>query len=330
MTSRALTSRAVTVRAPAKINLELRVGAPRADGFHELATVFQAISLADDVTVRATGGSIDEPIQVTLDSDFAHLDGDPSAGDDGRSGAVPLDETNLVVRAVRLLAERTGVGEGVAIHIRKRIPVAGGMAGGSADGAAALLAADQLWHSGSSRDQLRALAAELGSDVPFPLLGGTAVGTGRGEQLTPALCRGSYTWVIATSGRGLATPSVFAETDRLRAGRVLPVPRVGPELMAALRSGNAVAVGARLANDLQPAACSLRPDLERTLEVGRESEALGGLVSGSGPTVAFLVRDAEHALDVRAALEAAEVADQVITVTGPVHGARVIEEFARG
>ncbi|MBK7622875.1 MAG: 4-(cytidine 5'-diphospho)-2-C-methyl-D-erythritol kinase [Kineosporiaceae bacterium] len=311
-------TRAVTVRAPAKINLELRVGAPREDGFHELATVFQAVSLADDVTVRATGGRLDDGIEVTLDGD--------AGGAGVPEGAVPLDENNLAVRAVRLLAEHTGVDEGVAIHIRKRIPVAGGMAGGSADGAAALLAADVLWHAGASRDLLRALAAELGSDVPFPLLGGTAIGTGRGEQLTAAMARGSYTWVVATSDQGLSTPSVFAEIDRLRAGRVLPEPRVAEQLMAALRSGNARALGNLLANDLQAAACSLRPDLEQTLEVGREAAALGGLVSGSGPTVVFLVRDGEHALDLSASLLSAEVAEQVFTVTGPVHGARVVEE----
>jgi len=301
----------VTVRAPAKINLELRVGAPRPDGFHELATVFQALSLADDVTVSPTGGSIDDGVEVTLDG--TQVDG------------VPMDERNLAVRAVLLLAERTGVSDGVRLHLRKHIPVAGGMAGGSADAAAALLAADLVWQTGLTREQLRALAAELGSDVPFALLGGTAIGTGRGEQLTAAMCRGTYHWVIALSDRGLSTPAVFAEADRLRAGRVLPEPRVSERLMAALRSGNAAALGAHLVNDLQPAACSLRPGLLQTLEVGDECGALGALVSGSGPTVAFLAADSEQALDIATALGTSDVADQVVRVTGPAHGARVVE-----
>jgi 4-diphosphocytidyl-2-C-methyl-D-erythritol kinase len=307
-------SGSVTVRAPAKINLELRVGAPRSDGYHELATVFQAVSLTDDVTVTRTAGRLSDGVEVTVEG---------GGGID--VAAIPRDGSNLAVRAVRLLGERTGTDTGVSIHIHKRIPVAGGMAGGSADAAAALLACDLVWDTGTDRETLRQIAADLGSDVPFPLLGGTAIGTGRGEQLTAAMCRGSYTWVVATTSAGLSTPAVFAEIDRLRTGRVLPEPRVSEDLMSALRSGNAEAVGALLANDLQPAACALRPDLLRTLEVGEECEVLGALVSGSGPTVAFLVGDHDHALGVSAALEASGVGETVHVVTGPVHGARVVE-----
>jgi len=307
-------SGSVTVRAPAKINLELRVGAPRPDGFHELATVFQAVSLADDVTVTRTGGRLSDGIEITVEG----AEGVDVAG-------VPQDETNLAVRAVRLLGDRTGMDDGVSVHIRKRIPVAGGMAGGSADAAATLLACDLLWDNGTDREALREIAAELGSDVPFPLLGGTAIGTGRGEQLTAAMCRGSYTWVVATSSTGLSTPAVFAEIDRLRDGRVLPEPRVSEDLMSALRAGNPEAVGALMANDLQPAACSLRPELLHTLEIGEECEAFGSLVSGSGPTAVFLVGDRDHALGVSVALQAAGVAAAVYTVAGPVHGARMVE-----
>jgi 4-diphosphocytidyl-2-C-methyl-D-erythritol kinase len=199
------------------------------------------------------------------------------------------------------------------------------MAGGSADAAAALLACDALWHAGLSRAELAELAAELGSDVPFALLGGTAVGTGRGERLTPALARGEYHWVLALAPTGLSTPAVYAEIDRLRHGRVLPEPRVSEGLMQALRRGDPDALAVHLVNDLQPAACSLAPLLERTLEVGEEYGALAGLVSGSGPTVAFLVRDAEHALDVSAALEGSGTVSGVRRVSGPVHGARIVE-----
>lgn len=299
----------VTVRAPAKVNLELAVGGPGEDGYHDLATVFQAVSLTDDVTATRA-----DEISVTVEG--VHAD------------RVPTDASNLAVRAALLLAERAGIDDGVALHIRKGIPVAGGMAGGSADAAAALVACDALWHTGLSREHLRGLAAELGSDVPFALLGGTAVGTGRGERLTPALARGEYHWVMALADTGLSTPAVYREIDRLRAGRVLPEPRVSDALMQALRSGNAVALGAALSNDLQPAACSLMPDLLRTLEVGEEFGALGGLVSGSGPTVAFLVKDVEQGLDIAVALSAAGVAADVRRVHGPVPGARIVEPVA--
>ena len=298
----------VCVRVPAKVNLELRVGAPRADGFHDLATVFQAVSLYDDLVAAPSGGA-----GITCSVEGAD------------AGLVPVDGRNLAVRAARLLAEQVGVDEGVHLHLTKGIPVAGGMAGGSADAAAALLACDALWHTGLSRDELLALAARLGSDVPFALLGGTAIGTGRGEQLSPALALGEYQWVIALADHGLSTPAVYAEIDRLRAGRVLPDPQVSPTLMHALRAGDAEGLGAWMANDLEPASCSLDPGLERTLAVGRDAGALGGLVCGSGPTALFLTRDAEHALDVAVALTASGTAAGTRRVTGPVTGARLVE-----
>jgi 4-diphosphocytidyl-2-C-methyl-D-erythritol kinase len=238
---------------------------------------------------------------------------------------VPRDGSNLAVRAARLLGDRSGAFEPVHLHIRKGIPVAGGMAGGSADAAAALLACDALWHAGLGRAELLELAADLGSDVPFALVGGTAIGTGRGTRLSPALARGDYHWVVALAGTGLSTAAVYSELDRLRAGRVLPEPRVPSALMQALRRGAPETVGELLANDLQPGAVSLMPDLERTLEVGLEYGALGGIVSGSGPTVVFLARDSEHSLDLCAALEGAGVAAAVREARGPVHGARIVD-----
>jgi 4-diphosphocytidyl-2-C-methyl-D-erythritol kinase len=297
------------VRVPAKVNLGLAVGGPRPDGYHELATVFHAVSLYDDVTATPA-----DRIGVTVTGPQGDL--------------VPTDGSNLAVRAALLVAERAGIDAGVHLHVHKDIPVAGGMAGGSADAAAALLACDALWHAGLTKAQLLELAVELGSDVPFALVGGTAIGTGRGERLTPALARGIHHWVIALSEGGLSTPAVYAETDRLRAGRVLPEPRVPDRLMQALRSGEAKALGAALCNDLQPAAVSLDPGLERTLEVGLEAGALGGVVSGSGPSVAFLVGHHEQALDVAVALTASGVAADVRRVHGPVPGARLIEPHA--
>jgi 4-diphosphocytidyl-2-C-methyl-D-erythritol kinase len=296
----------VTVRAPAKVNLELRVGAPRADGYHELATVFHAVGLFDEVHAQPADG-----ITLTVEGPQAEL--------------VPLDGTNLALRAAVLLADRVGIDDGVHLHLRKGIPVAGGMAGGSADAAAALVACDGLWRAGLSRDDLHALAAELGSDVPFALLGGTAIGTGRGERLMPVLARGEYHWVVALADHGLSTPEVYGEIDRLRAGAGVPEPEISDRLMQALRAGDAPALGEALANDLQPAACSLDPSLERTLAVGRQAGALGGLVSGSGPSVVFLTASAEHALDVAVALTASGVAAGVRRALGPVAGARVVE-----
>ena len=310
MTSAAATP--VCVRVPGKINLDLTVGPVGRDGFHPLATVFHAVSLFDDVVVTATGS--DEPVELVLH---------------GETAGVPTDGSNLAVQAAHLLQRRAGVDAGARIELHKQIPVAGGMAGGSADAAGALVACDAVWGTGMSRDELLALAAELGSDVSFALVGGTALGSGRGEQLTPVLGRGHYEWVLALAEPGLATADVYAEFDRLTRGPdrrpTLAEPRVADSMMQALRSGDAETLGDALHNDLQRAAVSLRPQLSQVLDVGIEYGALGGLVSGSGPTVAFLARDHEQALDLSVALTASGVCSQVRRATGPVPGARVAE-----
>lgn len=304
---------AVSVRAPAKINLELRVGPRRADGYHELATVFHAVSLHDDLTASAAEPGEGVSIEIR-----------------GQGAAeIPTDRANLAVKAAHLLAERVGVEPDVRLRLTKQIPVAGGMAGGSADAAAALVACDALWHTGLDREQLHELAAELGSDVPFSLLGGTAVGSGRGEVLIPALARGEYHWVVALAGHGLSTPAVYAEIDRMRDAGEAPPPQEKPQvddhLMQALRAGDAEALGGCLVNDLQPAACSLDPSLAKALDVGRKVGALGGMVSGSGPTTVFLARDNSHALDIAVALTASGAAADVRRAHGPVPGARLVE-----
>lgn len=299
----------VTVRVPAKVNLQLAVGPRRVDGFHDLVTVFHAVSLVDEVT-------------ITPDRDGAGIS--LSIEGEGES-TLPRDASNLAWRAVALAAERIGVDPDVKIHLRKGIPVAGGMAGGSADAAGALVACDALWHGGLGRSDLEVLAAELGSDVAFPLVGGTAIGTGRGERITPALARGEFHWVFALAETGLPTASVYAECDRLRAGREVEEPKLSDALMQALRAGDADALGRSLSNDLQAAAVSLRPALDLVLEVGSEYGALGGVVSGSGPTCAFVVRDDEHALDLAVALSASGVCRTVKRAVGPVPGARVVD-----
>ncbi len=299
----------VVVRASAKINLNLSVGPLRKDGYHDLATVYQAISLCDEVIVQfgdpATG------ITLSLSGDFVQ--------------GVPTDERNLAYRAAGIVAKEMRLAPDISIHINKAIPVAAGLAGGSADAAAALVAVDQLLGGNLGRSRLNEFATELGSDVPFALAGGTAIGSGRGESLSPALARGEYHWVLVISSQGLSTPAVYAECDRLRQGREIATPRVTDALMHALRNGDASALGKALMNDLQSAACSLRPALRLLLDVGEEYGALGSIVSGSGPTVAFHARVAEHALDLTVALSASGVAGQILRAVGPTSGARVIE-----
>ncbi|MFI2753334.1 4-(cytidine 5'-diphospho)-2-C-methyl-D-erythritol kinase [Cellulomonas sp. P22] len=296
--------RETRVRAPGKVNLGLRVGAREPDGYHPLVTVFQAVSVYEDVVATPAEG-----FSLTVSGPQADL--------------VPTDGSNLALRAARALAEYAGIDDGVHLHIDKAVPVAGGMAGGSADAAAALLACDAFWGAGLTREQLHDLAAELGSDVPFGLMGHTAVGTGRGDVLTPALSRGEYHWAFAVRDAGLSTARVYTAFDEL-AGAGSPGPDSDLELLHALSAGDAHALGRALRNDLQLAALELAPDLAETLAVAQDAGALGVVVSGSGPTVAALGRSRQHAHAIAAALTAAGVADTVLTATGPVPGARVL------
>ena len=295
------------MRAPGKVNLSLRVGARRPDGFHPLSTVFQAVSVYEEV------------VAVPHDGMLLTVGG-------LQAGAVPTDGSNLAVRAARLLAERAGVDDDVHLHLVKGVPVAGGMAGGSADAAATLVACDALWSTGLGRDELVALAARLGSDVPFLLAGHTAVGAGRGDLLTPALTRGEFHWAFAVRDQGLSTAEVYAVFDEMHRGDPPPAPTDADDvpLMQALAAGDAAALGQVLHNDLQPAVLELAPDLAEPLQVARDAGALGVVVSGSGPTVAALGRNRQHALVIAAAFTASGVADRVLTAVGPVPGARVV------
>ncbi|MER6674879.1 4-(cytidine 5'-diphospho)-2-C-methyl-D-erythritol kinase [Streptomyces sp. NPDC000983] len=297
---------AVTVRVPAKVNVQLAVGAARPDGFHDLANVFLAVGLYDEVTVTPSPGG-------------------PSVTCEGTdAGQVPLDSTNLAVRAAEALAARHGITPDVHLHIAKDIPVAGGMAGGSADGAAALLACDTLWGTRAPREELLDICAELGSDVPFSLVGGAALGTGRGEKLRALETGGTFHWVFATAARGLSTPAVFREFDRLAEGRDIPEPVASEALLGALADGDPDALAAAVSNDLQPAALSLFPELAGTLAAGRGAGALAALVSGSGPTTAFLARDPESAAKVADSLGASGTCRAVRVASGPAEGATVV------
>lgn len=295
------------MRVPAKVNLHLAVGDVRRDGFHEVVSVYQAVSLYDEVTLEPAA-----ELSVTVEG----------AG----AGEVPLGDDNLATRAVRAVAALVGHELDVHIRIRKGIPVAGGMAGGSADAAAALVAADALWGLDLDRDTLDGLAAGLGSDVPFALHGGTALGTGRGERLSPVLVSGDYHWVFALSATGLSTPEVYRELDRLREDDASAASLQPDGVLAALRAGDAVALGLALGNDLQPAALRLQPGLRRVLDAGRELGAVGAVVSGSGPTVALLARNANAAIEIAAALPGLGLCAGARRATGPVPGARVIAD----
>ena len=304
-------SRGVVARVPAKVNLQLSVGPLGADGYHEVTSVFQAISLFDDVTVAtALPGS---GITISITGDTAH--------------GVPTDSSNLAIKAAQLMAKTYDLPPDLIIKLKKEIPVAGGMAGGSADAAGVIVGLDSLFELGISRDEMESVGSKIGSDVPFSICGGVAIGTGRGDQITPALAKGSYNWVLALSGQGLSTPSVYQECDRLREGLSIATPQVSEPLMQALRAGDAKALGKALSNELQSAASSLRPALRLVLDVGVDYGALGGIVSGSGPTVAFLVTDDEHAMDLTVALSSSGVVSSVVRATGPAAGARIIESF---
>jgi 4-diphosphocytidyl-2-C-methyl-D-erythritol kinase len=292
----------VSVRVPAKINLQLGVGPRRDDGFHDLVTVYQAVDLHDTVTAAHGPG-----LTAEIHGEQAEL--------------VPTDSTNLAVRAAALLAERTGVDAAAHLTIEKSIPVAGGMAGGSADAAAALVACDALWHTALSRDALAELAAELGSDVPFLLYGGTALGTGRGEKINPVLGGGTFHWVIAVADGGLSTPEVYRRYDELGTGTWADDPDA---VLAAVRAGDAAALATALVNDLEAPAVDLRPELGAVLEAGRSLNALAAMVSGSGPTVLFLARDALDAGTLSDGIGAAGVCRGTRVATGPVPGARVV------
>ena len=303
---------AVTVRAPAKINIYLGVGPRRPDGFHDLATVFHALHLGDEVVAER-----DDAGRVTVDvvaADGATVD----------VAAVPRDESNLAARAARALGRYAGVECGVRLTIVKRIPVAGGLAGGSADAAAALVACDAVWETGCGRAELATLGARLGSDVPFALHGGTALGSGRGEQLAPVMAPARLSWVVAVADGGLSTPDVYSALDDMRGAAPVDPPAVPAALLTALRHSDVPAVGRYLDNDLQAAALRLRPQLQEVLDEGRELGAVGGIVSGSGPTVVFLADDDQAAQALAADLVASGTCQDAVATGGAAAGARVV------
>ena len=304
-----MSAHSVTATAPGKINVCLRVGPLGDDGYHDVATIYQAVSLLEEVTATESDGftaSFSGPI------DTSHL---------------TVDESNLVIRAARAVAAASGYTGGADIQVVKRVPIAGGMGGGSADAAATLVAVDALWGANLGAAKLSEIAATLGADVPFALHGGTALGLGRGDVLSPVLAKSSFHWVLVLNNAGLSTPDVFRQLDRHRAEHSIEIetvavdPSVESELLQALRTGDAIALAEYLRNDLQAAALQLMPHLGETLEFGETHGALAGIVSGSGPTIALLVADEDSAADLAASLTAD--GRNAISVSAPALGARV-------
>ncbi|PZQ90772.1 MAG: 4-(cytidine 5'-diphospho)-2-C-methyl-D-erythritol kinase [Leifsonia xyli] len=300
----------VHVKAPGKINVFLKVGAIDDTGYHDVAIAYQAVSLYEDVRVYEAS---DFSVEVTGSVELSR---------------VPLDGGNIAVKAARLLAARTGFAGGAHIRVEKHVPVTGGMGGGSADAAATLVACDALWGTELPREELLELARKLGADVPFALTGGTAIGTGRGDELSPALAQGTFHWVLALADFGLSTPAVYAELDEHRRRHALDIfpasarPTVEASVLQALRAGDPHMLAEALHNDLQAPALHLEPSLADVLELGEQNGALAGIVSGSGPTVAFLTADVDSALELQVALSASRL--NVVRATGPVHGARIV------
>lgn len=308
-------ARTVRVKAPGKINVALDVGPLRSDGYHSVASVYLAVSLYEEVAATSTetpGITVSISADSTLDLDGVDI---------------PLDNRNLAYRAAAIMADVSERATGVHLEITKRVPVAGGMGGGSADAAATLLACDALWNSGLSREELAHLAAELGADVPFSLLGGTAVGLGLGDDLSPALAKAQTHWVLVAADFGLSTPEVYRTLDRLRAAEGLETAEpegVDPRILTALRGGDADALGMVLVNDLQRAAIELAPSLRDTLGIGESHGALAGMVSGSGPTVALLAADSIAAEGL--AKDLRRFGLNTLPVHGPVPGARIMSD----
>lgn len=279
------TALSVTATAPAKINLALYVGSPDISGFHPLLSAFQAINLFDSITVHPAA-----QMNITCRAPF-------------NTSSVPLDETNIVWKAHALISAHSASGGPVRIDIDKTIPVAGGMAGGSADGAASLIALNELWQAGCPVETLFELARQLGSDVPFSLVGGAAIGRGRGDVLQPFATDRPLHVVVVTSGIQLSTPLVYATLDAMRGEQKVAVPDALPdEFLTAWRLADAHALAPLLHNDLEPVALSLEPSLGAVMEAVSAAGALRALVSGSGPTVVGLAESEAHAVAVAQAL----------------------------
>ena len=343
----------VSVSAPGKVNLFLALGAARPDGYHPLNTVFAQIGLSETVTVSpmkslattapqsASTAPVSSASSAPAQSDSAPVAAQPAplataaSAQPGLAAAaqtggprielaltrpdsnVPLDHTNLAYRAAQAVAQQAAQ-RGLAtpdVHILldKAVPVAGGMAGGSADAAATLKACNEFWQVGLSLEELAHLGAQLGADVPFGLYGGVALGTGRGDLIEPLKAApGPYYWTFALQDEGLSTAAVFKHFDATV--QAPPVADMPPEqLLAALEAGDVAEVSRHIRNDLQATAIDLRPELGQLIDLAKKAGALSAMVSGSGPTVAALSSSRAAAERVAQCWRTTPFCDQVVT-----------------
>ena len=324
---------AVSVSAPGKVNLFLALGAARPDGYHPLNTVFAQIGLSETVTVSALQALTTTAPQPGS-APAAQPDSAPAAQPDSVPAAqtgsprielaltrpdsnVPLDHTNLAYRAAQSVAQQAAQ-RGLAtpdVHILldKAVPVAGGMAGGSADAAATLKACNEFWQVGLSLEELAQLGSQLGADVPFGLYGGVALGTGRGDLIEPLKAApGPYYWTFALQDEGLSTAAVFKHFDATV--QAPPAADMPPEqLLAALEAGDVAEVSRHIRNDLQATAIDLRPELGQLIDLAERAGALAAMVSGSGPTVAALSSSRAAAERVALCWSLTPFCDQVVT-----------------
>lgn len=345
--------RAVSVSAPGKVNLFLALGAARPDGYHPLNTIFAQIGLSETVTVTplqslattapqpASTAPISSASSAPAQSGSAPVAAQPAPSATAASAQpglvpaaqtggprielaltrpdsnVPLDHTNLAYRAAQAVAQQAAQ-RGLAtpdVHILldKAVPVAGGMAGGSADAAATLKACNEFWQVGLSLEELAHLGAQLGADVPFGLYGGVALGTGRGDLIEPLKAApGPYYWTFALQDEGLSTAAVFKHFDATV--QAPPAADMPPEqLLAALEAGDVAEVSRHIRNDLQATAIDLRPELGQLIDLAKKAGALAAMVSGSGPTVAALSSSRAAAERVALCWSLTPFCDQVVT-----------------
>ncbi|GAA2557855.1 4-diphosphocytidyl-2-C-methyl-D-erythritol kinase [Neomicrococcus aestuarii] len=308
--------RSVVARAPGKINVSLEVGPPREDGYHSVATIYLAVNLFEDIRASER---MDTEFTISLSPDSAPF-ADPET--------FPIGPENLVIRAAAELRAYTGVKAGADLEVTKRVPIAGGMGGGSADAAAALVACNALWETGLNREELAIVGARLGADVPFALYGGAAVGLGVGDQLSPLLLRNATHWVLVPASYGLSTPEVYGTLDKLRAEQDVEAPtNVDVDTVHALVAANVESLALNVRNDMEQAAIHLAPEIATVIATGEKLGAARGIVSGSGPTIAFLAEDKDHAEQLRTLINE-ELDVDALVVHGPANGAAVVHHHS--
>ena len=271
-------------RTYSKVNLFLRVVGRRPDGYHEIESIFHGISLSDEIDITITDG---DDIEVEMDVER------------GSDRAAPRIEENLAYLAARALVDRGLEATGVRIHITKRIPIGAGLGGGSGNAAGVLVALNELWKGALGADVLGEVGASVGSDVPYCLTGGTVLASGRGERLSSLPSPSDMHLVLGVSREPLLTRDVYERWDELAFDA-----EVGSAPMTlALGAGDPREVAELLHNDLEPAAFSLRPELEELKKVISSAGALGAGLTGSGPTLFGIAEDDEHARDIASKIE---------------------------